>query len=144
MAPSDQWRTFLLPPDTNQRIYYSTIQSDPLPTPAPKPPIDEAAAISAAKASGRTGTPSATLRMISAPGGLSGIPTRPEPYWVVVWVNTPPGRIGGPVRRDREAQAAADNRRAVALANMICSDVTFVNATTGRQVDGIWHLCTNR
>jgi hypothetical protein len=137
-------RTFLLPPDTNQRIYYSTIQSDPLPTPAPKVATGAAAAVGVARATGPAGTPSAALRMISAPEGLSGIPTSPEPYWVLVWPNTPPGPVGGPMLPNREAQEAAEKKRAADLANSSCSDVTFIDAATGHPVNGIWHLCTRQ
>jgi hypothetical protein len=46
--------------------------------------------------------------------------------------------------QDKKAQEAANQKRAEEKANLICGDVTFVNATTGRQISGIWHLCTRR
>ena len=136
-------RTFLLSPDADQRIYYSTIQSDPLPTPPPKTTVDSAAAVTTARG-GPGGTPIAVLRLISAPGHLSGIPTEPEPYWVLVWPNTPPVMRGGPMIPDQNRREAADKKRAEDAANLVCGDVTFVNANTGRQVNGIWQNCTRR
>jgi hypothetical protein len=139
-SPVPQERTFLLSPDGNQRIYYSTIQSDPLPNPAPEVKVSAAAAVASAQTVGPPGTPRAALRMISAPDGLSGIPTSPEPIWVVTWFNTPPGLRVGPYRPDPKARELAERRRAEQEASSVCVDVTFVNATTGRSA-GLWHLC---
>lgn len=141
-VPSE--RTFLLPPDADQRIYYSTIQSDPLPTPPPQTTVSSTAAVATGRRGGPSGTPTATLRLISAPNHLSSIPSRPEPYWVLVWPNTSPGIVSGPAMPNRKAQEAANKKRAEDAANTVCGDVTFVNANTGRQANGIWQNCTHR
>lgn len=136
-------RTFLLPPDADERIYYSEVRSDPLTQPPPHVLVSSASAVSKARG-GPPGAPTSTLRMVSAPPHLSGIPSTPRPFWVLTWSNTSPGAVSGPAMPNRRAQAAAYRRRREQLARAVCADVTFVNADTGRQADGIWQICVPR
>lgn len=142
-VPSE--RTFLLPPDADQRILYDGgIYSDPLTQPPPQPAVPRAAALDRARASwSPEETPLIALRMVHSPSRIGGISRVSQPYWVVVWPDSEPAHMGGPALRDPEAQKKQFEELQRLRARLTCASTLFVDADSG-SVHGIWQACAER